>query len=79
MAKAIRLAKATTTNKPGILQCYGARPGDVVVQAMAWSNGDDVTGVFMPLIPGNDIIIQERAAPGIECVILLQREVANVG
>jgi hypothetical protein len=68
----IRLAKVTT-GQPGVLLCHGVMAGDILVQAMALSNGDDVTGVFMPLAPGNDTIIQGKQAPGIECLLVLHR------
>lgn len=66
-------AKVTTTDAGGLLPCHGARAGDMVAQAMAWSNGDNVTGVFLPVIPGTDVIVQAKPAPGIECLILLHR------
>jgi len=71
------MAKVTTADHAGLLVCHGTRPGDIIVQAMAWSNGDDVTGVFMPVIPGPDVIAQARPAPGIECLIVLQRFVPD--
>lgn len=73
MARQTILAKCTTGDGPGIVLCYGARAGDVVFQAMALSNGDDVTGVFDPCIPGADKIVQNKPAPGIECLIQLHR------
>ena len=72
MAKDIVLAKVTTA-APGLLICHGARAGDLVAQALALSNGDDVTGVFLPVIPGADTICQAKQAPGIECLIRLIR------
>jgi hypothetical protein len=63
----------TTGDSIGLLQCHGTRAGDVVAQAMAMSNGDNVTGVFMPVIPGSDVIAQAKPAGGIECLILLHR------
>lgn len=72
MAKHIVLAMATTGD-PGLIACPGARPGDLVAQAMAMSNGDDVTGVFHPVIPGADVIAQARPAPGIHCLLQLHR------
>ena len=72
MAKDIVLAMATTA-EPGLVTCRGARPGDLVAQAMALSNGDDVTGVFHPVIPGSDVIAQARQGPGINCLIQLHR------
>ena len=47
--------------------------GDVVFQAIALSNGDDVTGLFCPCIPGPDVIVQNKPAPGIEILIQLHR------
>lgn len=77
MARETILAKVTTADQPGIVICYGARPGDVVFQAIALSNGDNVTGVFEPCIPGIDKIVQARAAPGIEALIQLHRYVSD--
>ena len=70
----IRLAKVTT-DQPGVLLCRGARAGDVVMQALALSNGDDVTGVFLPMIPGPDVIVQAKPAPGIDCILLIHRPI----
>lgn len=66
------LAKVTTA-EPGLLQCYGTRAGDIVAQALALSNGDNVTGVFAPVIPANEMIAQVRQGPQIECLIMLHR------
>lgn len=77
MAKETVLAKVKT-GEPGLLKCLGARPGDVIAQAMALSNGDNVSGVFAPVIPGNDLIVQVRPGPDIDCLLLLHRYVADV-
>ena len=72
MAKEVVLAKVTTA-EPGVLRCWGARAGDLVFQAMSMGNGDSVTGIFAPVIPGSDVIVQAKIGPGIECLILLHR------
>lgn len=77
MARETVLAKVTTGDGPGILTCWGARAGDVVFQAIALSNGDNVAGVFEPCIPGPDKIVQAKPAPGIECLIQLHRYVPD--
>ena len=77
MAKEIVLAKVTTS-EPGLLQCYGTRAGDIVAQALALSNGDNVTGIFAPVIPANELIAQVRQGPAIECLILLHRFAPDV-
>jgi len=76
VVKTIVLAKATT-GEPGLIRCYGVLPGDKLLQAIAWSNGDNVTGVFAQVIPDNDTIVQIKPAPGIECLLLLGREIAE--
>lgn len=72
MAREIVLAKVTTA-QPGLLVCRGARAGDLIAQAMALSNGDDVSGVFHPVVPGPDTIAQARQGPDIECLLVLHR------
>lgn len=83
MAKTDVIAIATTEGI-GIIRCLGARPGDFVHQAIKLpdpnnplSTGDDVTGVFHPVIPGNDVIAQAKNAPGITCLLMLHRFIAN--
>jgi len=68
----IRIAKVTT-GEPGTLLCHGVAAGDVLVQAMAMSNGDDVTGIFMRIVPGQDVIVQAKQGSGIECLLVLHR------
>ncbi len=79
MARTIVLAYAVTEGI-GLIRCLGARPGDVVAQAIKSpdpnnpnSTGDDVTGVFHPVIPGADVIAQAKNAPGITCLLQLHR------
>jgi hypothetical protein len=73
MAKIIVLAKVKTQEKPGLVHCYGTRAGDYVAQAMALSNGDNVTGIFGPMIPADEIIAQVKPGPDIDCLLLLTR------
>lgn len=72
------LAKITAADAPGLVTCRGARAGDLVAQAIAWSNGDSVAGVFAPLIPVADGILQLKAWPGGGDVLLvLLRQVVD--
>lgn len=73
MSRETYLAKVTSIERPGLVLCRGAMAGDVVFQAIALSNGDDVTGLFHPCIPGPDMIVQAKPAPGIEILIQLHR------
>ena len=73
MSRETYLAKVTSIERPGLVLCRGAMAGDVVFQAIALSNGDDLTGLFDPVIPGPDKIVQNKPAPGVECLIQLHR------
>jgi hypothetical protein len=52
--------------------------GDRVLQAMAWSNGDDVSGVFGSTIPSNELIAQVKPVGQIECLLQLLRTIPDV-
>lgn len=56
----------------------GAQSGDRLLQAMAWSNGDDVSGVFGPVIPAHNVIAQVQPVGGIECLLQLLRIIPDV-
>jgi hypothetical protein len=44
---------------------------------MAWGNGDDVSGIFGPIIPANEIIAQTKPIGGIECLLQLLRTIPD--
>jgi hypothetical protein len=73
----IVLAKVRTVESVGLLHCYGVQAGDVIVQAMAWSNGDDVSGVFAPIIPARELIAQIRPVGDLECLLVLHRVISD--
>lgn len=64
-----------TGSATGLIACPGARAGDQLVQAMAWSNGDDVSGVFGHVIPANEMIAQVKPIGGLECLLQLIRSI----
>jgi hypothetical protein len=72
MGKEIVLARVKAADQIGLTSCPGARPGDLVFQAMA-PNGDSVLGVFHPIIPGNDVIAQARPWPEGAALLVLHR------
>ena len=73
----IVIAKATTVENVGLLHVYGVQAGDVIIQAMAWSNGDDVSGVFAPIGPALETIAQIRPVGNLECLLLLHRIISD--
>jgi hypothetical protein len=72
MAKDVILAKVTCTDKVGLIVCRGARPGDLLAQALA-PNGDDVCGVFGRVIPAADLIAQITPWALGEALLVLHR------
>jgi hypothetical protein len=73
----IVLAKVTTVESVGLLHVYGVQAGDVIMQAMAWSNGDDVTGAFGRVVPALETVAQIKPVGGLECILLLHRVVSD--
>jgi hypothetical protein len=71
------LARVNTSDQVGLLPCPGAQSGDRVLQAMAWSNGDDVSGVFGPIIPANNVIAQVKPVGSLECLLQLLRTIPD--
>jgi hypothetical protein len=72
MAKDIVLARVVCGDQPGLVLCRGARAGDMVAQALA-KNGDDVRGVFGPVIPAVDVIAQVKGWAEGEALLVLHR------
>jgi hypothetical protein len=77
MSARIVIAKVTTGDSIGLLHCHGVQAGDVIMQALAWSNGDDVCGVFAPIVPAVETLAQVKPVAGIECLLLLHRMVPD--
>ena len=72
MAKDIILARVTCGDRLGLVTCRGARPGDLLAQALA-PNGDDVSGVFGRVIPAPDLIAQVKPWAQGSALLVLHR------
>jgi hypothetical protein len=72
MAKDVILARVVCADAAGLVPCQGARAGDLIAQALA-DNGDDVKGIFGPVIPAADVIAQLKPWAQGSALLVLHR------
>ena len=73
MTKGMKIAKVMTEESVGMRRVFGVEAGDRILQAMAWSNGDDVSGVFAPIVPANEIVLQIKPVGHLEVLLVIER------